>query len=247
VYGDLGYQSGLSIPNITNEVMNGHFDVALHVGDLAYDLHDNGDDFMNSIEDISARLPYMVAPGNHEYRHNFTHYRNRFKMPGNSDNYYYSWDVGPAHIISFSTEVYFFLEYGIDLPKWQYEWLEQDLKAANAPEQRAKRPWIITMGHRPMYCADDDGDDCNKEDSIVRTGTVLTHKYPLEDLFYRYGVDVEIWGHEHNYERFWPIYNRTVSTIFSILPERDHILAYHSKKWFSFSLKFVHVAMADIT
>lgn len=39
-----------------------------------------------------------------------------------------SWDVGPAHIISFSTELYFFLQYGMDLFKWQYEWLENDLK-----------------------------------------------------------------------------------------------------------------------
>ena len=32
VYGDLGYQNGQCIPSITKEVMNGRFDVALHVG-----------------------------------------------------------------------------------------------------------------------------------------------------------------------------------------------------------------------
>lgn len=40
----------------------------------------------------------------------------------------HSWNIGPVHLISFSTEVYFYLEQGIHLVKWQYEWLESDLK-----------------------------------------------------------------------------------------------------------------------
>ena len=32
----------------------------------------------------------------------------------------------------------------------------------------------------------------------------------LEDLFYEAGVDVELWAHEHEYERLFPIYNFTV-------------------------------------
>lgn len=39
-----------------------------------------------------------------------------------------SWNIGPAHIISFSTEVYFYLEYGLDLLFRQYEWLKKDLE-----------------------------------------------------------------------------------------------------------------------
>ena len=41
-----------------------------------------------------------------------------------------SWNVGPVHLISFSTEVYFYLEQGIHLVEWQYEWLENDLKVS---------------------------------------------------------------------------------------------------------------------
>ncbi len=41
-------------------------------------------------------------------------------------------------------------------------------KQANRPENRAQRPWIITMGHRPMYCSNDDGDDCTNFQSYVR-------------------------------------------------------------------------------
>lgn len=39
-----------------------------------------------------------------------------------------SWDIGPVHIISFSTEVYFYPEFGKDLISKQYEWLKKDLE-----------------------------------------------------------------------------------------------------------------------
>lgn len=32
----------------------------------------------------------------------------------------------------------------------------------------------------------------------------------MEDLFYQSGVDIELWAHEHTYERLYPTYNRTV-------------------------------------
>ncbi|VDM48702.1 unnamed protein product [Toxocara canis] len=84
------------------------------------------------------------------------------------------------------------------------------VKVKIASENRDKQPWIITMGHRPMYCSDFDDDDCTKYDSRVRTGLPGTHAYALEKLFYTYGVDLELWAHEHSYERMWPLYNRTV-------------------------------------
>ena len=40
----------------------------------------------------------------------------------------YSWDVGHVHFVIFSTEVYFFTEYGSkELVEYQYNWLELDL------------------------------------------------------------------------------------------------------------------------
>lgn len=34
---------------------------------------------------------------------------------------------GPIHLIAFSTEFYYFLEYGLSQIGRQYEWLEKDL------------------------------------------------------------------------------------------------------------------------
>ena len=81
-----------------------------------------------------------------------------------------SWTIGPVRVISFNTEFYFFLWYGRELIGWQYEWLEEQLKMANTPEERSKYPWIITIAHHPMYCTTLDGDDCDHYNSVVSKG-----------------------------------------------------------------------------
>lgn len=131
-------------------------------------------------------------------------------MPGNTESLMYSFDLGPVHFIAFNTEAYYFLNYGIKSLVNQYEWLEQDLAEANRPENRQQRPWIVTFGHRPMYCSNVGNNDCKEHETILRVGLPLTHFFGLEKLFYDNGVDVEIWAHEHSYERFWPLYDYKV-------------------------------------
>ncbi|CAG2112597.1 unnamed protein product [Medioppia subpectinata] len=126
------------------------------------------------------------------------------------NNHFYSYNVGPIHFIVFSSEYYYYVNYGWNQIEVQYNWLENDLKEATKPENRAVRPWVITMAHRPMYCSTDDSDDCTRKESIVRKGLPIVNAYGLEDLFYKYGVDIEIWAHEHIYERMWPVYDRHV-------------------------------------
>jgi len=71
VFGDLGVVNGKSIPRLQQEVQRSHFDAILHVGDMAYDLHDDnarvGDEFLRQIQPIAAYLPYQTVVGNHEY------------------------------------------------------------------------------------------------------------------------------------------------------------------------------------
>ncbi|KAM9037865.1 acid phosphatase type 7 isoform 1-T1 [Sarcophilus harrisii] len=211
VFGDMGADNPQALPRLRRETQQGMYDAILHVGDFAYNMdQDNarvGDTFMRLIEPVAASVPYMTCPGNHEERYNFSNYRARFSMPGDTEGLWYSWDLGPAHIISFSTEVYFFVHYGRHLIQKQFRWLERDLQKAN--NNRAMRPWIITMGHRPMYCSNADLDDCTRHESIVRKG-LSGGRYGLEDLFYNYGVDLQLWAHEHSYERLWPIYDYQV-------------------------------------
>ncbi|KAI6198893.1 Iron/zinc purple acid phosphatase-like protein [Aphelenchoides besseyi] len=164
IFGDLGVENGVS---------------------SSYDLHTNkglvGDEFMRGMESIAARFPYLVIAGNHEDDgRNYSNYISRFNMP--NDPFY-------------DNQVYrFFYEYG-HLPVLnQYQWLENDLRKANA--NREKTPFLIGYYHRPLYC------------SNVRTG--FEDMPGLEDLFMTHGMDVGFAGHEHSYERFYPIYNRQV-------------------------------------
>ena len=51
-------------------------------------------------------------------------------MPGDSEGLWYSFNMGPVHFISISTEVYYFTQYGIKLVIKQYDWLQQDLQVS---------------------------------------------------------------------------------------------------------------------
>ncbi|CAG0881669.1 unnamed protein product [Cyprideis torosa] len=209
IYGDLGAENAQSLPRLQEEVQAGMYDAIIHVGDFAYDMDwDNGrvgDKFMRLIEPIAAYIPYMTAVGNHEYAYNFSHYKERFSMPSDSKNLFYSFNMGPAHFICVSTEVYFYTNYGWHQLIRQYKWLEEDLMVATEPENRKERPWIILLGHRPMYCSDYNRDDCHHYTSLVRVG--FLGWFGLERLLWDYGVDVAIWAHEHSYERLFPTYN----------------------------------------
>jgi acid phosphatase type 7 len=89
-------------------------------------------------------------------------------MPGDSDSLFYSFNLGPVHFIGISTEVYYFMNYGMKMLVKQFAWLEADLKEATKPENRKARPWIITFGHRPMYCSNDNGNDCAHHETLLR-------------------------------------------------------------------------------
>ncbi|XP_055343216.1 uncharacterized protein LOC129591559 [Paramacrobiotus metropolitanus] len=214
IYGDFGYDNAQSLDRLTKIVNNGEIDMIIHVGDFAYDMQNDdgrvGDAFLQLIEPVAAYVPYMTVVGNHEEYRNFTNYKNRFTMPGSENGFYYRITVGPANFVVFSTEFYFYVYYGMWQIEKQYSWLEHELRWLNDPEVRESAPWIITLGHRPMYCSNDDKDDCTMHESIIRTGMPILHTWPLEKLFYRYGVDMCIWAHEHSYERLWPVYDRKV-------------------------------------
>lgn len=132
-------------------------------------------------------------------------------MPGNADGLYYSFNLGPVHFLAFSTEVYFFThKYGYESYCNQFDWLQHELIESDKPENRLKRPWIITYGHRPMYCSNKNDHSCTRLENEVRVGLPDDDLMGLEELFFRYGVDVQMWSHENSYERTWPLYNNTV-------------------------------------
>ena len=51
-------------------------------------------------------------------------------MPNYDDteNLFFSWNMGPVHFISVSTESYYFVQYGLKPLSRQYQWLIEDLE-----------------------------------------------------------------------------------------------------------------------
>ncbi|EWM25745.1 isoform a [Nannochloropsis gaditana] len=247
IYGDMGVdKNGSTVVRHLLEHMHGdpdYLDGVLHVGDFAYDMDERdgvqGDLFMRQIEPVAARLPYMTSMGNHEKAYNFLHYSERFRNMPVSDgevasangppapnNWWYSFNIGPVHLVAVSTEIYDFGPYDY-IPR-QYQWLEKDLKEANA--NRTLAPWIIVHGHKPLYCSSPTPAQCDNWYRSQREGIPLRpeasttaemrgdgidasrlrgkgrkRKWGLEELFYTYGVDLYFCGHEHNSERLFDV------------------------------------------
>ncbi|KAK7102074.1 hypothetical protein V1264_020356 [Littorina saxatilis] len=205
ILADMGLLSN-SLKFLTYEAANGMYEALFHVGDIAYNLHRDegsfGDQFLKHMEKSTAKVPYMTVPGDHERFLDYYHYRYRFSMPKSRwpmpvDQLWYSLDVGPVHFITLNTEVFYSVT---DQQDKQMDWLHDDLQKANA--KRSEHPWIIVLGHRPMYCSPTDFSD--EADCVSDTTCAIRSK--LEDLFYEEGVDLYISGHQHNYERSWPLY-----------------------------------------
>lgn len=115
----------------------------------------------------------------------------RFSSPSNGNSlFWYSFNVGPVHILMFSSE------HDFQRNSTLYNWIENDLRSVN----RSLTPWIIVGSHRHMYSSQDNTD---KENSIAENLRVN-----LEPLYYKYHVDVNLYAHIHAYERTCPVYEK---------------------------------------
>ena len=222
-YGDMGL-TGLSgasdtVKLITQELNTGSKFI-LHHGDLSYAVGYAyiWEQWMHLIEPLASRVPYMVGIGNHEVDFlkafasnsnmddgfhpswgNYGHDSggecgvptlNRFHMPDNGKGvYWYSFEYGPVHFTLMSTE------HNFTRGTQQYEWLDRDLRGVD----RNKTPWLILVGHRPMYTSEKYHDD-----HVVS----LHIQEEVEDLLHQHKVDIAIWSHYHSYERTCRVYKQ---------------------------------------
>ena len=104
-------------------------------------------------------------------------YVEQFAFPGNE--LWFSIDYGNVHFVFLST----MLEAEVIE---QRPWLLNDL-------QENENPWIIAMAHKPAFGSSSQN---GPEQYIVDYWV---------DLFEEYGVSLYLNGHEHSYERTWPL------------------------------------------
>ncbi|KAI0202902.1 Metallo-dependent phosphatase-like protein [Astrocystis sublimbata] len=160
---------------------------------------------------------------------NFTDYMNRFAdlmptaFPSRSSNssaailantarelsnppFWYSFDYGLMHFVMINTETDFASapdgpggSAGLNSGPFgstanqQLAFLQADLASVD----REVTPWVVVGGHRPWYTTGKSSDGC------------APCRAAFEPLLYKYGVDLAIFGHVHNSQRFAPVYNNT--------------------------------------
>ena len=189
----------------TNNMANDNFDLVIHAGDISYANNlgaGNGwgdntvwDEYQNQIEIVASKYPHMYAPGNHEEDddpYGFDAYETRFYNPG-PNSFWYSFDYEFIHFVSVSSE------HDYEPGSTQHNWLQGDLENAN--NNRENVPWIVFFAHRPMYSSNGDGDG---------HGSEIEFREAMEPLLFEYGVNLAIYGHDHHYERTYPVFQEEV-------------------------------------
>jgi hypothetical protein len=151
------------------------------------------DAWFDMMEPFAARIPVMPAIGNHEYEKNIgpISYLGRFTLP--EDELQYTFDWGDVRFVVVNTV--------LGMTDAQLDWLDRALAAARAARVR----WLIVCQHFPLF-GTTAGRGFNMP-LILRESAVLD----------KHAVDLVLCGHDHVYERSYPVVGRKPVT-----DERTH-------------------------
>jgi hypothetical protein len=185
-------------------------------------------DFGYNVQRSAANRPWMPCPGNHEIEfcngeQGMTSYLTRYSLPDNGTPFpgrWYAFKVGSVLFISLAADDVIYQDSGAfhagpepltPAPSTgnapiapgtsvyirgyssgaQTRWLEETLAAA---QQDTGIDWIIVQMHQDALSSSKTG---NGSDRGIREAWL--------PLFDRYGVDLVLCGHDHDYERSWPV------------------------------------------
>lgn len=164
----------------------GGYDFVLNAGDMA----DNGDNFsqwgwaLNENLEFFANTSTFNTAGNHEdgggKLDDFYNYGAMAPEQDSDSGLYYSFDYATAHVIVLNTND---ADATNGLSAAQFEWLKADLEA----NKDAK--WIFVLMHKSLYSGGSHSFD----------GDVEAMRAQLVPVFYKYGVDLVLAGHDHTY------------------------------------------------
>jgi hypothetical protein len=185
-------------------------------------------DFGNNVQGSAAFRPWMPCTGNHEIEfgngpQGFNSYLTRYMLPRNGtpfEGLWYGFRVGSAFFISLSADDVIYQDSGAFVggpaplrpaPRTghaaiapgtslyirgysngaQTRWLQETLAAVSKDDGI---DWIIVQMHQDALSSSEYG---NGSDKGIRESWL--------PLFDRHGVDLVLCGHDHDYERSWPV------------------------------------------
>ncbi|XP_027354282.1 probable inactive purple acid phosphatase 27 [Abrus precatorius] len=202
------------IKAIANEVNSNNVNSVFHIGDISYatGFLAEWDFFLYLINPVASRLPYMTTIGNHERDYIDSGsvyvtpdsggecgvpYETYFPMPtAAKDKPWYSIEQASVHFTVISTE------HDWSKNSEQYQWMQKDMASVN----RQKTPWLVFMGHRPMYTSY--SGFSSVDGNFVKD---------VEPLLLENKVDLVLFGHVHNYERTCSVYQNECKS----MPTKD--------------------------
>jgi hypothetical protein len=192
VFGDSGADSPEQLALITRMTAEPGIAKILHVGDLAYEYGTFAQleaNYFRLNAPLMSRLPFFATPGNHDYitanaaAFLAGHVAPDGSVPAADRGRYYSYDWGDLHFASIDSNLL-----ATDAASRMLNWLDADLAATG-------KYWKIVFLHHPPY----------------PTGTHLgdpicvSVQQNVNPIVERHGVQLVLSGHEHGYERSFPL------------------------------------------
>src|SRR5919112_5780613 len=165
--------------NTVNNIVGKNPALVLALGDYSYNTTSD-DCWFKIVKPIEDKMKIEI--GNHDHRGigQLYRYLNDFRLTEE----YYSFDYRNIHFLAISTEIPF------NVNSAQYRFVKNDLSKASSDPNI---DWIVVYFHRLMYTIPSH----NPAISSLRS--------TYHPLFEQYGVDLVIQGHNHNYQRTYPI------------------------------------------
>ena len=190
--GDWGCNSNTD--KTVNSIKNQNPELILGLGDYSYESSaDCWLDALKPIYDHNDPNPpnidkMQITIGNHENSgsEDLNTYLNAFTLTEQFGQVY-SFNINNVHFLSMATEISY------SSISSQKAFVEQDLQTAS---QNGNIDWIIVYFHKPMYSSPNSCSSCSGESSL---------RDIYHPIFDKYGVDLVLEGHAHDYQRSFPI------------------------------------------
>ncbi len=191
-FGDSGADSPEQIALIQQMSAEPGIAKVIHVGDIAYFSGTYAEfdaNYFGLYAPLMSRMPFFATPGNHDYEtNNAAPYLAGSAAPASNVpaadlGRYYSFDWGDAHFVSVDSNLL-----PTSAASRMLAWLDNDLAATG-------KFWKIVFLHHPPY----------------PTGTHLGDpicaqvQRSVNPIVENRGVQLVLSGHEHGYERSWPL------------------------------------------
>lgn len=173
--------------NTLNNIVHKDPELVLGLGDFAYN---NSDCWIQLIDPIYQKMRIVI--GNHDHLaytsttdfHPSPQRLHLYMSSFNLTNQFYSFNYQNVHFVAMSTEIPY------EKGSKQYDFVKNDLQKTVT---NSSIDWIVVFYHRIAYGSP----------TLIHPIKAIRDTY--HPLFEKYGVDLILQGHAHNYQRSYPI------------------------------------------